>query len=168
MASSTHATKGYVRGKASDVHESHHHVLPLKLYMQVFGALMVLTVLTVLVSYANLGSASLIVAMIVATIKAAAVVGFFMHLRYDTRFHSFVFFSTLLFVAIFFALTFFDINTRDHMVEDFGNEQRMSDAGELHEIKTRTVVYDSSKPDDAIKLEKARHYLESHHPVVDH
>ncbi|MCA9516217.1 MAG: cytochrome C oxidase subunit IV family protein [Myxococcales bacterium] len=104
--------KGYIRGREADIHESHHHVMPIATYMKVFGSLMVLTVLTVLVSEADLGSASLPVAMLVAVIKSAFVIGFFMHLKYDTRFHSFVFFGTLLFIGIFFMLTFVDINTR--------------------------------------------------------
>jgi len=117
----------YYDGKAIPVHESHHHVMPLKTYFTVFGALIFLTVITVLVSYANLGPASLPVAMFVALIKAGLVVGFFMHLKYDDRFNAFVFFSTLLFIAIFFALTLADISTRDAMQQEWDNKQYIED-----------------------------------------
>ncbi len=123
------SAKAYVRGRAADVHEAHHHVMPVKKYLQVFGALMVLTVLTVLVSYLDLGPLALGVAMLVALIKAGFVVGYFMHLKYDTRFHAFVFFSTILFVAIFFALTFFDLKTRDMMNTTWDSHQFAKDAG---------------------------------------
>ena len=117
----------YFDGKTVPVHESHHHILPLKLYFGVFGALIVLTVVTVLVSYAGLGKASLPVAMFVALIKAGLVVGYFMHLKYDDRFNTFIFFATILFVAIFFALTMVDIATRDAMQPDWSNHQRVED-----------------------------------------
>ena len=93
-------------------HHREHHVIPLKTYYGVYGALLVLTVATVGVSYANLGPASLFVAMAVAVVKAALVAGYFMHLKYDERFNSFVFFSSLLFLAIMFVLTLADLGTR--------------------------------------------------------
>lgn len=122
--------KGYIRGReAAGVHETHHHVMPVKTYLAVFGALMVLTVITVLVSEADLGPAALGVAMLVALIKSGFVIGYFMHLKYDTRFHSFVFFGTLIFIAIFFFLTFVDINTRDMMSTEWGNTAYPIDKG---------------------------------------
>jgi len=122
--------KGYIRGReAEGVHETHHHVMSVKTYLGVFAALMVLTVVTVLVSEADLGSAALVAALIVAFIKSGFVVGYFMHLKFDTRFHSFVFFGTMLFVAIFFLLTFLDINTRDATNPTHGNHTYSRDRG---------------------------------------
>ena len=124
--------KGYIRGReAAGVHETHHHVMPLKAYLGVFGALLVLTVLTVLVSEANLGAFGLPIAMAVAAIKAAFVIGFFMHLKYDTRFHSFVFFGTLIFIGIFFLLTFADVHTRGMMSKEWDNKTLAHDKGWL-------------------------------------
>ncbi|MBL8785468.1 MAG: cytochrome C oxidase subunit IV family protein [Deltaproteobacteria bacterium] len=121
--------KVYIKGRAADAHEAHHHVMPISTYLKVFGALMVLTVLTVVVSYLDLGPLALGVAMLVAVIKAAAVIGYFMHLKFDTRFHTFVFLSTLLFVAIFFTLTFFDLKTRDMMNQTWDSHAYARDAG---------------------------------------
>ncbi|PIE66454.1 MAG: hypothetical protein CSA24_00080 [Deltaproteobacteria bacterium] len=121
--------KGYVRGKETTVAESLHHVMPMKTYLGVFGALMILTAITVLVSEADLGGAALPVAMFVAVIKAGFVVGFFMHLKYDTRFHSFVFLGTLFFVALFFLFPFLDSNTRDAINPLWGNERMVEDKG---------------------------------------
>jgi len=120
----------YVKGKlAPDVDEAHHHVMPVKTYLAVFAGLMFLTVLTVLVSYADLGSAALPVAMAVAFIKAGFVIGYFMHLKYDTSFHAFVFFGSIVFVAIFFLITFLDINTRDATHPEWGNHAWARDQG---------------------------------------
>lgn len=121
--------KAYIKGKPAQVHEAHHHVMPVKTYLQVFGALLFLTVITVLVSYADLGPLALIAAMAVALVKAALVVGYFMHLKFDTRFHSFVFFGTALFVAIFFALTYFDLNTRSMMNTTWDTHRYAEDKG---------------------------------------
>jgi len=120
--------KGYIRGReTAGVHETHHHVMPVRTYVGVFGALLVLTVLTVAVSEANLGSAGLFVALIIAAIKSGFVIGFFMHLKYDTRFHSFVFFGTLLFIGIFFLMVFIDIDTRGLVNREWGNHAFVQD-----------------------------------------
>ena len=148
--------KAYVKGRAADVHEAHHHVMPIKTYLQVFGALMVLTVLTVLVSYLDLGPLALGVAMTVAVIKAGFVVGYFMHLKFDTRFHSFVFLSTILFVAIFFALTFFDLKTRDMMNTTWDSHQFARDAGLMDRPALKDTV-------PLTEEEKAKIEAEEHH-----
>jgi cytochrome c oxidase subunit 4 len=109
----------FLHGKpADDFIEVHEHVSPVSSYLKVFGGLLVLTALTYAVSYMNLGTASLTVAMIVAFIKATLVCMYFMHLRYDERYHVFVFLSTILFVGIFFTITLFDLNSRDRINEE--------------------------------------------------
>jgi len=144
--------KTYVKGRAARVDEGHHHVMPIKTYLQVSGGLLVLTILTVLVSYLDLGSAALAVAMTVAVIKAGLVIGYFMHLKYDTRFHAFVFFSTILFVAIFFALTFFDLKTRDMMNATWDSKQFANDAG----LVAKPALKDATPltPEEKAELEK--------------
>ncbi len=115
-------TTVFVNGKPADAHaaahEVHEHVSPFSAYIKVFAALLVLTAITFGVSYADLGAASLTVAMVVAFIKAALVCMYFMHLKYDDRYHVFVFLSTLIFVAIFFTFTIFDIESRAALNEE--------------------------------------------------
>lgn len=131
----------YIKGKlAPHEHEAHHHVMPISTYLKVFTALLVATVLTVLVSYADLGSAALPIAMFVAVVKCALVIGYFMHLKYDTRFHAFVFLSTILFVAIFFLLTFIDLRTRELMNPAWGNTQYVKDRGAENVVPMATPV----------------------------
>ena len=61
----------------------HGHPPPnIKLYLAIFGALMVLTVVTVLVSYWHLPPAAAIgVGLAIASFKAGLVIAFFMHLK---------------------------------------------------------------------------------------
>ncbi|MCZ7587027.1 MAG: cytochrome C oxidase subunit IV family protein [Deltaproteobacteria bacterium] len=116
--------------------EAHgHHVLPLKVYFGVYGALLVLTVVTVMVSYMDLGSSAIVVALVVAIVKAAFVALYFMHLRYDDRFNGLVFLSSVLFLMLFFAFTFIDLTSRGYLIPEEGNftlrnEQKAAQASE--------------------------------------
>ena len=91
-------------------HGDEPHVLPLQVYLGVWGALMVLTILTVAVSRFDFGSANTFVALIVATIKGSLVVGFFMHLRYDKLFHSIMIAGGILAAALFVGFALMDSN----------------------------------------------------------
>lgn len=59
------------------------HILPFKVYASVFGALLVLTVITVAASRVDFGNWNLVVAMLIASVKAMIVALFFMHLKYE-------------------------------------------------------------------------------------
>lgn len=61
------------------------HTVPRSLYFAIFGALMVLTAITVAVAFVDLGFLNIVVAMSIAVIKALLVVLYFMHLRYGHR-----------------------------------------------------------------------------------
>lgn len=88
------------------------HILPLSTYLGVWGALVVLTVITVAVSRFDFGSANTVVAMVVATIKASLVALIFMHLLYDNKLNLVILMASFLFVAIFFTPTLIDLGTR--------------------------------------------------------
>jgi cytochrome c oxidase subunit IV len=64
-------------------HVEHH--LPKTLYFMIFGALMVLTAMTVGLAFVNLGQLNIVVALTVAVVKASLVVMFFMHLKYESH-----------------------------------------------------------------------------------
>ncbi|MEM6930863.1 MAG: cytochrome C oxidase subunit IV family protein [Myxococcota bacterium] len=94
----------------ADTHGDHedHHVLPLWLLLGTWGALMVLTVLTVSASQLELGAFDLPVAMGIATVKAMLVMMIFMHLGFDKGFHSLLIFSSFLFVFLFISFVLMD------------------------------------------------------------
>ena len=66
-----------------DAH-TEHHVLPVKMYLTIFVALMLGTALTVYAAYVEMGWLNTPVALIIAVVKATLVVLFFMHVRYNT------------------------------------------------------------------------------------
>ena len=53
--------------------------------LAVFAALLLLTVVTVLVSYVDLGLWNAVVALLIASVKASLVALFFMHLKGESR-----------------------------------------------------------------------------------
>lgn len=94
-------------------HADEQHVLPISVYLGVWGALVFLTVVTVAVSRFDFGSANTFIALLVATIKGSLVALYFMHLRYDNKLNLIILISSLLFVSIFFTPTLIDLGTRD-------------------------------------------------------
>lgn len=96
MATATHAEKH----NPADPHA--HHIVSFKLLVGIFAALMVLTFATVAATWVDLGyTNNLILAMVIAVIKAALVMLYFMHLRWDSPFNSLIAIGALLFIAIF-------------------------------------------------------------------
>jgi cytochrome c oxidase subunit IV len=111
MALDTHAA----HAQAHD-HEHHVHGGP-KLYMAILGALLFLTVVTVGASYINFGSGmvNVIVAMLIASIKASLVALFFMHLRWEGRMNAIIFCSTLFFLGLFLIGCYTDAVSRPRL-----------------------------------------------------
>lgn len=84
------------------------HVVSVPVLLGVFAALIVLTWLTVAATRFDLGNWNLAIAIGIATVKASLVALYYMHLRYDNPFYSFLFVSGLVFVALFISLTLLD------------------------------------------------------------
>ena len=88
-----------------DAHAAHDDIRShVKTYYMVFGALMVLTVITVGVSYLELATPlAITVALIVAVIKGSLVALFFMHLLHERK----VIYWALMLTVIFFVFLMF-------------------------------------------------------------
>lgn len=93
------------------------HVVPLKVLVGVFLALLVLTFLTLAATWVDLGELNLLVALGIATAKAALVALFFMHLRYDHPFNAVLFVAGLIFLTAFLAITTLDTHQYQPDVE---------------------------------------------------
>ena len=70
-----------------DTEPTHHeeHIVGPRVYLVIFGALLVFTAITVGASYLELGDFNVIVALAIACIKAVLVILFFMHVKYSSR-----------------------------------------------------------------------------------
>lgn len=95
------------------------HVVPLQVLLAVFGALVVLTYLTVKVAQVDLGAWNLFGALAIASIKATLVALYFMHLRYESAFYSFLFVTGLAFLALFLGLTLIDAVAYQPDIQEF-------------------------------------------------
>ncbi|MGI6455996.1 MAG: cytochrome C oxidase subunit IV family protein [bacterium] len=83
------------------VHPSVGHVTPMWILIAVWLILMLLTYITVAATYVNFGpTINLVIAMVIATIKATMVVLFFMHLYWDKPFNAVVFIVSLFTVSL--------------------------------------------------------------------
>jgi len=93
------------------------HITPLKIYLVVGAALIFLTAVTVAVSFIRLGGWNVVVALIIASIKALLVAFFFMHLIYDNKLYLIVLSAAVAFLAILIILTMFDTMERDRIYQ---------------------------------------------------
>lgn len=99
---------------SEQVHSKSHSPLP---YLFTLIALLILTGVTVGASYVNFGSSTVnvIVAMLIATMKASLVALIFMHLRNDKPLNSIIFVSSLIFLGIFLGFCMIDVDSRERV-----------------------------------------------------
>lgn len=89
------------------------HIVPVKLYIGIFIALLCLTALTTGVAFVDLGAElNTIVALAIAVAKALLVVLFFMHVKYSSGLTKIVIVAGFFFLAILVSLTLADELTR--------------------------------------------------------
>lgn len=98
---------------ASNGGEHKHHILSNSTSRNVLFFLLVFTLLTVVIAMFDFGNLNFLVAMIIATVKAMAVMLFFMGLKYDNNENRVIFFGSFAFLAIFIFYTTVDVFQRD-------------------------------------------------------
>jgi cytochrome c oxidase subunit 4 len=76
-----------------------------------------LTWVTVLQSTFETGSAEIWLSLFIATIKAALVILFFMHMIHEKAFNAIIFISSFIFVALFLGFTLMDAHNYKDQVE---------------------------------------------------
>ncbi|MBY0278378.1 cytochrome C oxidase subunit IV family protein [Candidatus Binatia bacterium] len=88
------------------------HSISVPTYLAVFGALMVLTAVTVVSAHIDLGHFNIVVALIIAVTKATLVVTYFMHLRYGTNMTRAVLISGVIAVFLLMGIAIDDLRNR--------------------------------------------------------
>ncbi|MEZ6195908.1 MAG: cytochrome C oxidase subunit IV family protein [Planctomycetota bacterium] len=91
-------------------HDQHgfSHVMPIKGLLAIFFALVGLTVATVVAAQLPTGRFDIVVAMVIAVIKALIVATWFMHLRHDKVLNIIAFAGSLFFVILFLGFAMLD------------------------------------------------------------
>jgi cytochrome c oxidase subunit 4 len=90
-----------------------HHIIPVRTYVAVFVALLVLLIATVGAAFLPLGDFHFPVAMIIAVAKAVLIVLFFMHVLHGHRLTMIIALAGFLWLGIMLALTLSDYLSRD-------------------------------------------------------
>ena len=116
--------------------EHHPHILPLKVYLGVGAILLVLTGITIAVSFIHLGPFNIVAALAIAAVKALLVAFVFMHLYYDNKLYFMLFASTILFLIIFIGFTMIDTMQRADLYQEVGMP-----------IRSQAAMYDSLAAD---------------------
>jgi cytochrome c oxidase subunit 4 len=95
-----------------DVHDTLNHIVPPSIYIAIGSALLVLTGVTVAVSFVDLGVFNAVVALFIACLKATLVILFFMHVKYSSKLTKLTVFSGLFLFLVLIGLTLADYMTR--------------------------------------------------------
>lgn len=98
-------------------HDAVGHITPLKVYLAIGAALLILTIITVEVSKIHLGAWNAIAALAIATVKGLLVALFFMHLLYDKKIYAIIVVLALVMLSLLIALTMADILRRGDINE---------------------------------------------------
>jgi len=89
-----------------------HQVVPVRTYVLIFAALLLMTAITTVIAFQDLGPLNNLVAMGIALIKATLVVLYFMHAKGSPRLTKLVIAAALVWLVLLFALTLGDYASR--------------------------------------------------------
>lgn len=89
-------------------HQEDHQLVPYALYIRVWAILVVLTAVTVSVSYVDMKHVTVLTATLIAAVKGMLVLLYFMHIRFEDRIYRYMILAVLVTYAIFIGLTFVD------------------------------------------------------------
>jgi cytochrome c oxidase subunit IV len=87
-------------------------VAPVRLYLGIFSILLVLTALTIGVSFVDLDRLNIVIALTIAVCKALLVILFFMHVRHASRLTWLFVSAGFFWLAILLVFTFGDYLSR--------------------------------------------------------
>ena len=109
--------------------ESSHFIVPLKFYIGTLVALIFLTFITVITfKYLRFGNTfDIILALVIASVKAGLVISFFMGLFWDKGYFLIILMVSVFFVLMFIVMMMFDDNYRSSFIQDeatrYGHEE---------------------------------------------
>jgi len=127
-----------------------HHIIPKSILLKVFGALIVLTVITYGAAQISLGVLEVPVAIAIATVKGTLVVMFFMALKYDNPVNTLTFTIGTIFVVVFITFTLFDTAFRG----DLGNVSAQTKT-EIDREREEAMQRQEQIPDERLRVAPA-------------
>lgn len=85
---------------------------PISTYILIWFGLLVLTGVTITAAGLNLGTLSILAAIVIAAVKSTLVVLFFMHIKYEDRVFKMMLGLAILTLVVIMVLTFADVSFR--------------------------------------------------------
>ncbi len=89
-----------------------HHIVSPGTYLVIIVTLMVLTIVTVLAAFVDMGKFNIVVALAIAVVKASLVVLFFMHAKYSPKRTQLVIVAGIFWLGLLLFMTMGDYETR--------------------------------------------------------
>ena len=86
-----------------------HETAGFKTYIITWVALAILALASVAVSHYHMGELNIVIALVIATVKAGLILYIFMHLRYESWFFRLAFLLPILVFAFIIGFTFLDV-----------------------------------------------------------
>ena len=93
----------------ANMNEREDHIGSYRTYVLIWVALMLLLAATIIVAKVEVSQYSVLLNLLIATVKAGLVLFFFMHLKYERWFLKGILFMVLLILASVIGLTFSDV-----------------------------------------------------------
>ena len=116
MSHDSHGSGGKLLGsgalRGEDFEEGLGHILAVNTLGKVLGILLFLTVITVLLSRMNFGHWNMVIAIVIASVKAAIVATYFMHLKFEGKTILMYVAYPLMILFIFIGGSFVDVGER--------------------------------------------------------
>jgi caa(3)-type oxidase subunit IV len=150
-----HKASSHDADNANTQWPNEHHVMPVKTYLNVFYALILLTITTVISGKGikfHPHVLNILVAMLIALVKAGLVIAFFMHQKFETRMNRLIFIAGFFALIIFIGLTSSDLMTRRHFVQNPKVFEDLKKDEEAHGLHPDGEVRVPQLPSDANAL----------------
>jgi len=85
-----------------------HHIVPYKTYIYILAILIFFTLLSVAVTSIELGTITVLTALLIASLKGFLVLSYFMHLKFDHKIFAIMVTGIILIITVVILITFLD------------------------------------------------------------
>jgi cytochrome c oxidase subunit 4 len=85
-----------------------HHIIPYRTFLYVLALLITLTLISVTLTRISLGTLTVVIALLIASVKSSFVLRIFMHLKFENRFLSSMVIAVILIISAVIFITLLD------------------------------------------------------------
>jgi cytochrome c oxidase subunit IV len=85
-----------------------HHIIPYRTFLYVLALLITLTLTSVAITQIYLGALTVVLALLIASVKSTFVLRIFMHLKFEKKMFSYLVAAIALLISVVIIITFLD------------------------------------------------------------